>query len=429
MDWYMLLFMACVLLLAAVPHIGRRSFIGAEALGLSKGVNALLLRFASGELLLFGCYAFIHGGVAAGVVTAMAVWAAVFVLWRSAAAVRYRSLTKEGDRWPDCCFTARALFFFRFFVRLLSIGRLLTVVVLCAYLLQQLFRFSPTFLFIWFVYVYVFTVLAGWLGMRKIGTVLLYIVYIVMGMVPFAYYLTGGVARQYEMIVRTVPASLDVNMVSLFVLFWAVLAAAAGQWLADEYVWDIASILKKERVALTFSMAAFCLAPLPLAVAALCVPYAAAASTAAILKRWLLHSSVLIAWPLTIALLAALSLSLSLSLHSVVQIFWHRWSRHLSWTYVISFLLVLALFFIAPLLPMRMVMFSTALLASSCFGLAALRTGEKPMGVIGMIGWVCLFAIAWRWGMRHNVLEAIAWNGIGGFLFTQIYRLIQKIKK
>ncbi|KAA5615832.1 hypothetical protein F3G63_36885, partial [Pseudomonas aeruginosa] len=120
---------------------------------------------------------------------------------------------------------------------------------------------------------------------------------------------------------------------------------------------------------------------------------------------------------------------LSLSLHSVVQIFWHRWSRHLSWTYVISFLLVLALFFIAPLLPMRMVMFSTALLASSCFGLAALRTGEKPMGVIGMIGWVCLFAIAWRWGMRHNVLEAIAWNGIGGFLFTQIYRLIQKIKK
>ncbi|MCP5972902.1 hypothetical protein NL361_29100, partial [Klebsiella pneumoniae] len=77
------------------------------------------------------------------------------------------------------------------------------VVVLCAYLLQQLFRFSPTFLFIWFVYVYVFTVLAGWLGMRKIGTVLLYIVYIVMGMVPFAYYLTGGVARQYEMIVRT----------------------------------------------------------------------------------------------------------------------------------------------------------------------------------------------------------------------------------
>ncbi|TCJ79459.1 UNVERIFIED_ORG: hypothetical protein BDK47_1784, partial [Anoxybacillus amylolyticus] len=46
-----------------------------------------------------------------------------------------------------------------------------------------------------------------------------------------------------------------------------------------------------------------------------------------------------------------------------------------------------------------------------------------------MIGWVCLFAIAWRWGMRHNVLEAIAWNGIGGFLFTQIYRLIQKIKK
>ncbi|MGP3559967.1 hypothetical protein [Geobacillus sp. BK01] len=429
MDWHMLLFVACVLLLAALPHIGHGSSVRADSLGLSKGVNALLLRFASGELLLLGCYAFIYGGVAAGIVAAMAVWAAVFVIWRSAAAFRSYSLTGEQGHRLDCYFTARALFFFRFFVCLLAIGRLLSIVALCAYLLQQLFHFSKYFLFIWLMYVYVFTVLAGWLGMRKVGTVLLYTVYMVMGIVPFVYYLTGGVAQQYEVLVRVVPASLNLDIALLCILFGSVLTAAAGQWLADTYVWDVVATLKQERTAMVFSMAAVCLAPLLLAIAALCVPYAAAASTAGIVKQWLLHSSSWISWPLTVALLAALSLSLSLSFHSVVQFFSYNWSRHLSWTYIISFLLVLALFVIAPLLPMRMVMFSTALIASSCFGLIVLRTEANPMGVIGMIGWICLLIITWYWGMRHNEMEAIAWNGVGSFLFTYFYQLIQKIKK
>jgi len=428
MDWYTLLFTACVLLLVVVPDVGRSNSLGEETFGLSKGVNALLLRFASGELLLFSCYAFIYGGVAAGIALATAMGAAVFVLWRSITA-RHHLLASEGKHWPDCCFTVRALTFFRFFVCLLSIGRLLAVLALCAYLLRHLFHVSLLFLFLWFSYVYVFTVLAGWTGMRKVGTVLLYMVYLVAGIIPFSYYLTGGVMRYYETVARTAPSLLDIDTASLFVLFSSVLATAAGQWLADPYVWEIAPRMKKERVAMAVFIAACCLIPLPLAMAALCIPYAEAASPEAIWKGWLLHSSAWMSWPLAMALLAAMSCSLSLSLRSVVQLFEVKWSGQSSWIYVLSFLAVFPLLWIVPLLPMWGVIFSTALLASTCFGMAAWRAEEKRMGVMTIIGWSCLLVFTWRWGVRHHELEAIAWNGIGSFVFARTYQFIQKIKK
>ncbi|WP_445612605.1 hypothetical protein [Geobacillus sp. YF-1] len=428
MDWYTLLVMACVLLLVVVPDVGRSHSLGAETFGLSKGVNALLLRLASGELLLFSCYAFMYGGVAAGITLAMAMGVAVFVLWRSITA-RPQPLASEGERWPDRCFTARALVLFRFLVCLLSIGRLLVVLGLCAYLLRHLFHVSLLFLLVWFSYVYVFTVLAGWAGMRRIGTVLLYIVYLVAGIIPFAYYLTGGVMRYYETVARTAPSLLDLRATSLLVLFFSVLAAAAGQWFADPYVWEVAPRIKKERVAMAFLLAGCCLVPLPLAMAALCIPYAAAASPEAIWKGWLLSSSAWMSWPLAMALLAALSCSLSLSLRSVVQLLETKWGGQFPRTYALSFLFGLALLSIVLFLPLRLVLFSTALLASVCFGLAAWRPKEKRLGVMIMIGWSCLLVFAWRWGSRHDELEAIAWNGIGSFLFVRTYRFIQKIKK
>jgi hypothetical protein len=444
-DWYFLLFLSFCLLLTVIHDVGEHSsktvfHFHQEKIGLSKGTNFLLIRFVTGEILLFSCYASVQYGVTSGFIIGAAGVFSIYWLKKIMMYTRIQqNLGESMMRIFAGLMTSRAFSFVYIWIVLFYVIRLVLATALSSFLFRHVFHLPNYALFLLLLYVYVFTVLAGIRGIQKIGTIQLYLIYIAVCIVPLSYYLTSGIIKNYSVLADKFPSFLQVSATQLVSLFFAVLAAMTGQLIVDEYIWRIGLAIKKERMNMVFHVAAFCWMAIPLAVTALFVPFAVqldgGRSIAGMLYDMFKAPSAFFVFCLTVAFLASFSSSIAISLQSLIRLIEiqavSRFSRKVldQSKYYIGFLIVTIVFWVHHYFSMKQVMLFFVMLASSFYGLLALFYLQRKVRLAMLIPIIVFFFINWQWMMSRGEVMAVVVNGLECFFSLFIYQIIQNIKK
>ncbi|KYD09824.1 hypothetical protein ABET52_16025 [Saccharococcus caldoxylosilyticus] len=444
-DWYSLLFLAFCLLLTVIHYIGEHSSESVlhfypEKIGLSKGTNFLLIRFVTGEVLLFSCYASVQYGAVSGFVIGAA---GVFSIYWLKKIMMYVTIQKNPQESMMHIFadlmTSRAFSFMYIWIVLFYVNRLVLAAALSSFLFRHVFHLPNYALFLLLLYVYVFAVLAGTRGIQKIGTIQLYLIYIAVCIVPLSYYLASGIMKNYSVLVDKFPSFLQANSTQLVSLFFAVLEVMMGQLIVDEYMWRIGLAMKKERMNMIFHVAAFCWMAVPLAVTALFIPFAVqlgeGRSIAGMLHNLFKAPSAFFVFCLTVAFLASFSSSIAISLQSLLRLMEmqavSRFNRKVldQSKYCIGFCIVIIVFWVHHCFSMKQVMLFFVMLASSFYGLLALFYLQRKVRLAMLIPIVVFFFINWQWMMSRGEVMIVVTNGMECFFSLFIYRIIQNIKK